>query len=122
MNEKILVVDDSKFARVFLKKVLINGNFTNIFEAANAADTIKIFEQEKPDLVFLDISLPDSNDLGLLEKLLKINPDAKIVMCSALGQDLIIEEALKKGAIDFVVKPFEEKQMLETVMKLLHHE
>lgn len=118
MNEKILVVDDSKFARVFMKRVLSNGNYTNIVEAANAAEAIAAFENEKPDLVFLDISLPDSTDLELLEKMRAMNPEAKIVMCSALGQTLIIQDALKKGASDFIVKPFEEKQILDMMIKL----
>ncbi|MDD3369558.1 MAG: response regulator [Lachnospiraceae bacterium] len=119
MTEKILIVDDAKFARNVLKRALANGNYTNTIEAANAKDAMRIFEQEKPDLTFLDISLPDSDDLELLEKLLQINPDAKIVMCSALGQNLVVENAIKRGAKDFVIKPFTEKLLLEITNKQL---
>lgn len=118
MNEKILIVDDAKFARKVLKNALANGNYTNITEAVNAEEALKKFQEEKPELTFLDISLPDSDDLGLLQKLLDINPKGKIVMCSALGQNLIIEKAISMGAKEFITKPFEEKQVLEIVC---HH-
>jgi len=88
-------------------------------EAVNAKEALELFEKEQPDLTFLDISLPDSDDLALLEKLLAMNPKAKIVMCFALGQNLIIENAIKKGAKDFITKPFEEKLVLEIVCNQL---
>lgn len=119
MDYKILIVDDAKFARTVLKKALANGNYTNTVEAACAKDAIVVFEQEKPDLTFLDISLPDNEDFALLKKLLEINSQAKIVMCSALGQNLIIENALKIGAKDFIIKPFTEKLLLEITGKQL---
>lgn len=122
MKDKILIVDDSKFARIILKRSLANGNYTNIVEAATAAEAVEVFEKERPSLTFLDISLPDSDDLDLLSKLLSIDPAAKIVMCSALGQDLIITEALEKGALDFFIKPFDEKQLLDTIAQLLSRE
>lgn len=121
-DKKILVIDDSRFARVILKRALANGDYTNIVEAATAAEAVAVFKAEQPDLTFLDISLPDSDDLGLLTELLGLKPDAKIVMCSALGQNLIIEDALKKGALDFIIKPFEEKQLLDTTGQLLSQE
>lgn len=119
MKNKILIVDDAKFARTVLKKGLLNGNYTNIIEAGTAEEALELFEKEMPELTFLDISLPDSDDLGLLQKLLNIRPEAKIVMCSALGQNLIIRNALDKGAKDFIIKPFEEKQLLEITGKQL---
>lgn len=115
MNDKILIVDDAKFARKILRQALANGNYTNVVEAVNAKEALEKFENEKPDLTFLDISLPDSNDLGLLKKLMEINPNGKVVMCSALGQNLIIENAIRLGAKDFITKPFEEKMVLEIV-------
>ncbi|MDD2973076.1 MAG: response regulator [Lachnospiraceae bacterium] len=120
MNEKILIIDDAKFARKVLKHALTDGNYTNIVEATTAKDALEIFEKEQPELTLLDISLPDSDDLGLLEKLLALNPQAKIVICSALGQNLIIENAIKMGAKDFITKPFEEKILLEIVNNQLH--
>ena len=119
MNDKILIVDDAKFARKVLKHALADGNYTNVIEAVNAKEALEVFEKEQPDLTFLDISLPDSDDLRLLEKLLTMNPKAKIVMCSALGQNLIIENAIKMGAKDFITKPFEGKLVLEIVCNQL---
>ena len=119
MDNKILIIDDAKFARNVLKRSLANGNYMNTVEAVNAKEAVELFEKENPDLTFLDISLPDCEDLTLLEKLLKITPDAKIVMCSALGQNLIIENALKMGARDFITKPFTEKLLLDITNRLL---
>lgn len=119
MNDKILIVDDARFARNVLKRVLANGNYTNILEATNAKEAREVFEREQPDLTFLDISLPDNDDLGLLKNLLEINSDARIVMCSALGQNLIIENAVEMGAKEFIIKPFDEKKVLDITYKQL---
>ena len=115
MNEKILVVDDAKFARTLVKRALANGGYDNIIEAANAADTKKIFAEEHPDLTILDITLPDNSDLTLLKDLLELAPQAKIIMNSAIGQTLIISDALKMGAKNFITKPFEEQELLQVV-------
>ena len=119
MNDKSLVVDDSKFARMMLIKTLQDGNFNNIVEAASAKETLEVFVKENPALTFLDISLPDSEDLTLLEKLLNINPVANIIMCSALGQQLVVDDALKKGAKSFISKPFDGKNVLDLVVNLV---
>ncbi|MFG6325929.1 MAG: response regulator [Lachnospiraceae bacterium] len=119
MNEKILLVDDAKFARKVAIKSLQNGGFDNVIQAATAAETMELFEKEKPDLVLLDITLPDNSDLTLLENLLKKKPDAKIIMTSAIGQDLIIEDSIKAGAKAFVTKPYLEKEFLEVIYKVL---
>ncbi|MCR4924961.1 MAG: response regulator [Clostridiales bacterium] len=121
MDNLILIVDDAVFARNLIKKCLNSANYTHILEATTAKDAISKFTAFNPELVLLDITLPDRKDLSLLEDLLKINPDAKIVMNSAIGQDLIIADALKMGAKDFIVKPFEEKQLLNIVKNLLQN-
>ncbi len=119
MNELILVVDDAVFARNLTKKALKNGGYENIREAASAKDAMAIFMAEKPDLVLLDITLLDRNDLSLLGDMLKERPDAKIVMNSAIGQDLIIADALSMGARDFISKPFTEEELLRVVDAVL---
>lgn len=119
MNEKILLVDDAKFARKVAIKSLQNGGFDNVVQATTAAEAMDMFEKENPDLVLLDITLPDNSDLTLLENLLKKKPDAKIIMTSAIGQDLIIEDSLRTGAKAFITKPFTEKEFLETIFKVL---
>lgn len=119
MNEKILLVDDAKFARKVALKSLQNGGFDNVVQATTAAEAMEMFEKENPDLVLLDITLPDNSDLTLLENLLKKKPDAKIIMTSAIGQDLIIEDSINAGAKAFITKPFTEKEFLETIFKVL---
>lgn len=119
MEKMILVVDDAKFARVITKKALQNAGYDNTIEASTAAAALELFQEKKPDLTLLDITLPDNTDLTLLKKMLEIEPEASIVMVSAIGQDLIIMDALKAGAKDFIVKPFDEKEFIKTVNKVL---
>ena len=119
MKEKILLVDDANFARKVACKSLKNGGFDNVIQATTAKEAMEMFEKEKPDLVLLDITLPDNSDLTLLENLLKKRPNAKIIMTSAIGQDLIIEDSLKAGAKAFITKPFTEKDFLETIFNVL---
>ena len=106
MENLILIVDDAKFARVITKKALQNGGYENVIEATTAADALVLFQEKKPDLT-------------LLKKLLEIDPDALIVINSAIGQELIIMDALKAGAKDFIVKPFDEKDFIQIVNKTL---
>lgn len=120
MENLILIVDDAKFARTVTKKILANANINNVIEATSAREAEKLFTTRKPDVTLLDISLPDSQDLGLLEKLLRINPEANIVICSALGQDLVIKDALKIGAKDFIVKPVDKSLLVTIVNRYLN--
>lgn len=119
MEKLILIVDDAKFARVITKKALQNGGYDNIIEATTAVGALEAFQENKPDLTLLDITLPDNTDLTLLKKLLEIDPQASIVINSAIGQELIIMDALKAGAKDFIVKPFDEKEFIKIVNKAL---
>ena len=122
MEQLILVVDDAKFARNLTKRALIEGGYENIIEAATAKEALKVFLSVNPDLVLLDITLTDSNDLSLLEDMLKARPGAKIIMNSAIGQDLIIADALELGAMDFITKPFDGTELIQTVKAVLEQE
>lgn len=122
MNELLLIVDDAKFARNMVKRALLNGGYENYIEAASAAEAIELFTEREPDLTLLDITLTDSSDLSLLKRLLEIRPQAKIVMNSAIGQELIINDALKLGARDFITKPFSETDLLDIVKTVLESE
>lgn len=119
MDKQILIVDDARFARNITKRALNAGGYTNLLEAATAADALVTFTENKPDLTLLDITLPDNSDLTLLSKLLAVSPEAKIVMVSAIGQDLIIADALSIGAVDFITKPFNEQDFLSIVRNVL---
>ena len=121
MDKLILLVDDAKFARKVALRALSNGGFDNVIEVTNAADAMEAFKSKKPDLVLLDITLPDNSDLTLLENLVKVNPDAKIIMTSAIGQELIIQDALEAGAKAFVTKPYQEKEFLNLIFNVLEN-
>ncbi|AGK52014.1 response regulator [Bacillus sp. 1NLA3E] len=105
VNKTVLIIDDSTFMRNMLKNVLSESNYLVISEASNGNDAISLYQEFNPDIVLLDITLPDINGIDVLKKLIKINSEAKIVMCSSMGQSFVIIEALELGAKDFIVKP-----------------
>lgn len=119
MKKKILLVDDSGFIRKILRDLLEKEY--NIIEAETGDEAIDQFTKEKPDLMLLDIIMPNGEEEGLivLKKIMKLNSKAKVVMLSAIGQDVMIEECKKLGAVDYIVKPFNDKLVMETVRKHL---
>ena len=119
MAKKILIVDDSLFMRMTLRNDLIKEY--EIVEAASGVEALEQFEKEKPDLVLLDIVMPQGEEEGIrvLEEIMKNDPQAQVVMITAVGQEAIIEECKKLGAKDYIVKPFDEKLINETVEKYL---
>lgn len=119
MDELILIVDDAKFARNLVKRALANGGYENIIEASTAAVARSVFRERCPALTLLDITLQDNSDLSLLNDLLTIDPAAKIIINSAIGQAQIISEALSMGAKNFITKPFEEQELLNIVCTVL---
>ena len=119
MEDLIFIVDDARFARRIETKALQDAGFEHIVEAKTAKEALKIFEEQAPELTLLDITLPDNSDLTLLRTMMKIRPEAKIVMNSAIGQELIIQDALKAGARDFITKPFKEKEFIEKIVKVM---
>ena len=118
MEDLILIVDDARFARRIETKALQDAGFEHIVEAKTAKEALQIFEEQAPELTLLDITLPDNSDLTLL-RTIKIRPEAKIVMNSAIGQELIIQDALNAGARDFITKPFKEKEFIEKIVKVM---
>jgi two-component system chemotaxis response regulator CheY len=119
MEDLILIVDDARFARRVERKTLEDAGFDNIIEANNAKEALAVFEEKNPDLTILDITLPDNTDLTLLKQMLEVRPEAKIIMNSAIGQELIIEDAIAAGAKEFITKPFKEKEFIEKVAKVI---
>jgi len=117
--KKILIADDSLFMRRILKDIL--SDQYEVTEADSGAKALEQFEKEKPDLVLLDIIMPEGEEEGLivLRSIIKKNPKAQVVMITAVGQDAMIEECTKLGAKDYLVKPFDEKLVAETVKKYL---
>lgn len=119
-KQKILIVDDSMFMRRQIKMMIAEGEDKEIIEASNGTESIQLYQAEKPDLVLLDITMPDKSGIEVLEELLAINPKANIIMCSALGQEQMIADALRIGAKDFLVKPI-KKEQLQSVLQAYHH-
>ncbi|MFQ6027966.1 MAG: response regulator [Dehalococcoidia bacterium] len=115
---KILVVDDAAFMRMRCSKLLSQKGF-DVVEAATGAQAVESYKADQPDMVLLDITMPDMDGLSALKAIKKIDPEAKIAMVSAMGQQAVVMEALKAGAKDFVVKPYEPDRVLATVQKLL---
>ena len=114
----VLIVDDAAFMRMFVKNVIEKtGDYKVIGEAVDGNDAIEKYKMLKPDLVTLDITMPNLDGLGALKGIMSVNPDARVVMCSAMGQKVMVMDALKLGARDFVVKPFEASRVLEALSK-----
>lgn len=102
----IQLVDDSRFMRTHIKRILNEADVQKIVEAENGIQAIEMYQMYSPDIVILDITMPLLNGIDTLKELLKMDREAKVIMCSAMGQQSIISEALKLGAKDFVVKPY----------------
>jgi two-component system, chemotaxis family, chemotaxis protein CheY len=118
--KKIMIADDSLFMRTILKN-LFSGEYS-IVEADTGATALEQFEKEKPDLLLLDIIMPGGEEEGIrvLQKVKESDPAAKVVMITAVGQNTILEKCKKLGAVDYIVKPFNEKQVAQTVQKWLN--
>jgi len=116
---KILITDDAAFMRMMLKDILTKAGYEIIGEAVNGNEAIEKYAQFKPDLVTMDITMPLCDGLTALKQIMASDPAAKIVMCSAMGQQAMVIESIQSGAKDFIVKPFAPQRVLETVKKLV---
>ena len=116
---RVLVVDDAAFMRKMVSDALAKGGHEVVGEASNGVEAIARFQELKPDLMTLDITMPEKDGLAALAEIVAADPSARVVMCSALGQESKVLEALKLGAKDFVVKPFQADRVLEAVGKAL---
>lgn len=113
---KVLVTDDAAFMRMMIKDILMKQGH-EVYEANNGLDLLQKYPEIKPDVVTLDITMPEMDGLQAVKELKKIDPDAKIIMCSAMGQQVMVMEAVQNGAIDFLVKPFQPERVVEAVRK-----
>jgi two-component system chemotaxis response regulator CheY len=120
-NANILVVDDAAFMRLMMKDILIKGGYNIIGEAVNGVDAIEKYYKLKPDLVTMDITMPEMEGIEAVRRIKQNDPIAKIIMCSAMGQKLMIVQAIQAGAKDFIIKPFQPERVLETVKRVLFH-
>lgn len=116
---KILIVDDAAFMRMMVKDTLTKGGYDDIVEAVDGADAVEKFKEISPDLVIMDITMPNKDGLEALKEIKALSPDANVVMCSAMGQESMVIDAIKSGAKDFIVKPFKADRVLKTVSSIV---
>ena len=112
---KIMVVDDAAFMRMMLKNILNQNGYKVIGEGTNGSEAVEKYDELKPDLVTMDIVMPNMTGIEAVRGIKENHPNAKIVMCSALGQQAMVKEALEAGALDFILKPFQKDKVLEVV-------
>lgn len=115
----VLVVDDAAFMRMTLKKMLEANGHSVVGEAENGIEAVKKYVEVKPDVVLLDITMPEMNGVEALKKIKEIDPAARVVICSAMGQQAMVAQAIQFGAKDFVVKPFEEERLIAAINKVI---
>lgn len=116
---KIMTADDAAFMRMLIKDTLTKNGYTDIIEASDGQVACDLYASEMPDLVFMDITMPNKTGIEALAAIKKMDPCAKVVMCSAMGQEAMVMEAIKLGAIDFIVKPFKPDRLMQVVKKVL---
>jgi two-component system chemotaxis response regulator CheY len=114
---RVLVVDDAVFMRKVVSDALAKGGHEVIGEAANGQEAVDQFQSLKPEVMTLDITMPEKDGLAALKEIIAMDPQARVVMCSALGQETKVLEAIKAGAKDFVVKPFQPDRVLSAIEK-----
>ena len=119
MAKKILLVDDAAFMRKMIKDTLSKNGDTELFEAVDGADAVEKFNEIGPDLVIMDITMPNMDGLEALKAIRAADGNANVVMCSAMGQETMVIDAIKSGAKDFIVKPFKIERVLKTVTSIV---
>lgn len=116
---RILIIDDAKFMRMTLSNILKKENHKIVGEGETGKDAIHLYGELNPDLVTMDITMPEMSGLEAVKEIKKEYPHAKVIMCSAMGQQKMVVEAIEAGAKDFIVKPFDEGRVLEAVKRVL---
>ena len=119
MGKKILLVDDAAFMRKMIKDTLTKNGYTDVYEAVDGADAVAKFGELAPDLVVMDITMPNMDGLEALKAIRAKDGSANVVMCSAMGQESMVMDAVRSGAKDFIVKPFKPDRVLKTVTSIL---
>ncbi len=118
-KKRILIVDDAQFTRNMLKKIINNTGFGEVVgEASNGNEAISLYKKLKPDLVTMDLVMPQKGGIETTQYLLKTDPDAVVIVVSALGQEALVLEAAKKGAKDFIQKPFKSEQIIDVLQRM----
>ena len=116
---KVLIVDDAAFMRMMIKDILQKNGYEVVGEAANGLQAVELYKTHKPDLVTMDITMPEMDGIEAVKAIKAIEPNAKVIMCSAMGQQSMVMDAIKAGAKDFIVKPFQADRVLEAIKRII---
>ena len=116
-KQKVLIVDDALFMRTMLKRIVAGAGEYEVLEASRGREGLALYEEQRPEVVFLDISMPEMSGIEVLRELKEKHPEAYVVMCSAIGQESMIMEALELGAAEFIVKPFLPEHIVKALSK-----
>ena len=119
MAKNILICDDAAFMRMMIKDILTKNGYNVVGEAENGAKGIEKYNELKPDLVLMDITMPEMDGIAALKGIKAADPKASVIMCSAMGQQAMVIESIQAGAKDFIVKPFQADRVLEAVKKVV---
>ncbi|MBC8061491.1 MAG: response regulator [Clostridiaceae bacterium] len=116
---RVLIVDDAAFMRMMIKDILEKNGFEVIGEASNGIKAVELYKKDKPDIVTMDITMPDMDGIQAVKAIKEFDPTAKVIMCSAMGQQTMVMDAIRAGARDFIVKPFQADRVLEAIKKAI---
>ena len=119
MAKNILICDDAAFMRMMIKDILTKNGYNVAGEAENGLKAVEKYNETKPDLVMMDITMPEMDGIQALKKIKETDPNATVIMCSAMGQQAMVIEAIQSGAKDFIVKPFQADRVLEAIKKVV---
>ena len=119
MAKNILICDDAAFMRMMIKDILTKNGYNVVGEAENGVKAIDAYQEHNPDLVLMDITMPEMDGIDALKGIREKDPNACVIMCSAMGQQAMVIEAIQSGAKDFIVKPFQAERVLEAVKKVI---
>lgn len=119
MAQKVLIVDDAAFMRMMIKDILTKNGFEVVGEAADGREAVEKYKELSPDLVTMDITMPEMDGVSALKEIKQINANAKVIMCSAMGQQAMVIDAIQAGAKDFIVKPFQADRVIDAIQKVL---
>ena len=119
MSKKVLIVDDAVVMRMMIKGILSKHGYEVVGEAQNGVESVDKYKQLQPDLVTMDMVMPEMDGITAVRQIMSMDPNAKIIMCTSMGQQALVVEAIQAGAKSFITKPFQPPKILETISKVL---
>ena len=120
MSKRVLIVDDAAFMRMMIKDILSKNGYEVVAEAGNGTEAVEMYKEHGPDLVTMDITMPEMDGIAALKEMRATEPNARVIMCSAMGQQAMVIDAIQAGAKDFIVKPFQADRVLEAINKTMN--